>query len=310
MTHSSHQPVLLQEVIAGLNLQAGETLIDATINRGGHAKALCLFLGNGGTLLGVDADRRALDEARKNLVNCPNVVKLVRSNFRHLAEIAKAEMIKYADAILFDLGLSSEQLGEGARGFSFQHDGPLRMTLDQDAGPEATTAYDVVNNWSETHLVDIIQGFGEESFARRIAEHIVATRQFNPIETTSQLVEVIRQALPGWYKDKIGRPAAGRGKQHFATKTFQAIRMAVNDELGALREGLGAAWELLKPEGRLAVISFHSLEAREVKKFFHKQVKAGVGKWQPKKAIKPTREEVLSNPRSRSAQLRIITKIN
>lgn len=297
-----HVPVLLQEVIAGLHLKAGQTLIDATINRGGHALALCPFLGKPGTLLGLDADSRALAQAKKNLAECPSRIKLIQSNFRHLTQVAKEEGIEHADAILFDLGLSSEQLGESGSGFSFQHDEPLQMTLDPEVGPEATTAYDVVNHWSEPHLVDIFEGFGEEPFARRIAEHIVTTRQFSPIATTGQLVEVIRQALPGWHKDKIGR-------RHFATKTFQAIRMAVNDELGALREGLLAAWHLLAPSGRLAVISFHSLEAREVKKFFQQQVKAGEGEWRPKKAIKPTREEILSNPRSRSAQLRLITKL-
>lgn len=297
---TTHQPVLLQEVIAALALQEGETLIDATVNNGGHSRALCPLLGQTGTLLGVDEDSGALARAKKNLQACPSQVKLVRGNFRQLSQIAAGQKLKSVDAILFDLGLSSEQLAEGARGFSFQHDGPLKMTLNPEAGPEAVTAYDVVNDWTEAHLADIIRGFGEESFADRIAERIVETRRFQPIATTAQLVEVIRQALPGWYKEK---------RLHFATKTFQAIRLAVNDELGALQEGLVAAWTLLRPRGRLAVISFHSLEARAVKKFFQAKVKDKTGRWQPRHAIKASREEVLTNPRARSAQLRVITKV-
>ena len=283
-----------------LKLQSGETFIDATVNNGGHSRALCEALGSGGVLLGVDQDGQALERAKKQLSACPGTVRLAQGNFRHLAKLAAKHKLKPVDAILFDLGLSSEQLSEGGRGFSFQHDGPLKMTLDPEAGEEAVTAYDVVNSWSEIHLADIIRGFGEESFAQRIAERIVATRRYQPVKTTGQLVEIIRQALPGWYKEK---------RLHFATKTFQAIRLAVNDELGALKEGLAEAWNLLKSDGRLVVISFHSLEAREVKKFFQAKVKAKEGSWKPRHAIKASREEVLNNPRARSAQLRIITKV-
>ncbi|MEA1929271.1 MAG: 16S rRNA (cytosine(1402)-N(4))-methyltransferase RsmH [Patescibacteria group bacterium] len=303
MTNSIHQPVLLSEIVEGLGLQTGETLVDCTVNRGGHSTALCPALGKEGRLLAIDQDGKALAAAKTKLKSCPGQVSLVESNFRHLTKVAKQEGVKRADAVLFDLGLSSEQLADPDLGFSFNQDGPLKMSFSDQGGKDGVTADDVVNNWSEQNLTTIIDGFGEESFAGKIAEHIVATRRFQTIETTGQLVEVIRQALPGWYKEKQ-RP------RHFATKTFQAIRMAVNDELGAIKEGLEAAWQLLAPGGRLAVISFHSLEAREVKRFFQAKVKVGEGEWQPRKAIKPTRAEILQNPRSRSAQLRIINRVS
>jgi 16S rRNA (cytosine1402-N4)-methyltransferase len=204
------------------------------------------------------------------------------------------------DAVLADLGLSSEQLAESHRGFSFQGDEPLGMTLSSRPVPGALTAYEVVNFWREPTLADVIYGYGEERFARRIAKAIVLARAAKPLETTGQLVEVIKTAVPARYHGH---------RRHFATKTFQALRIAVNDELGALQNGLGSTWQRLNQSGRVAVITFHSLEARAVKRFCRERVAAAEAEMITKHAIRPTRSELLRNPRARSAQLRIIRKI-
>lgn len=298
---SAHQAVLLQETIGGLGLAFGATVLDGTVNRGGHAKEICRAIGRGGHLIGIDADAQAIAEARENLAACPSKVTLASRNFRSLDLVLSELGVKQADAFLFDLGLSSDQLDRSGRGFSFSRpDEPLLMTFAKDDQSGALTAYEIVNRWRESTLADVIYGYGEERFARRIARAIVESRERGAITTTGQLTEIIRQAVPIWYTHK---------RLHFATKTFQALRMAVNDELGALKEGLAKAWAHLKVGGRIAVISFHSLEARQVKEQFKAWVAEGVGDLITKKAVKPSRAEILSNPRSRSAQLRIIQKI-
>ncbi len=297
-----HQPVLLQEVIDGLEPETGESFLDATINRGGHSLAIAPFLGPGGLIIGVDLDAIALREAEINLANCSPQIKLAQGNFRSLDSILAGLKIETIDLALLDLGISSNQLEVSERGFSFQRDEPLLMTLADASSlsPDSLTARRVVNEWPEEDLADLIFRYGEERFSRKIAKAIREARQDQPIETTTQLVEVIKSAVPEWYTHR---------RLHFATKTFQALRLAVNDELGALEEGLGAIWRHLAPNGRLAVISFHSLEARLVKNFFKARKLASEGVILTKHAIKPSRDEVLSNPRARSAQLRIIKKI-
>jgi 16S rRNA (cytosine1402-N4)-methyltransferase len=289
-----HIPVLLNEVIDQLDPKLGETAIDGTLGNGGHAKAIGERLGRTGTLIGIDQDEASLDRATAKLaaLSCRQI--LVKGNFRRMGDIAAAAGVKEANLVLLDLGFSSEQLLSG-RGFSFQSDEPLDMRMSETEAK--FTAGEIVNDWSESTLADIIYGYGEETFARRIARQILSARAEGRIETTGQLVAVIRQAVPGWY--------AGR-RLHFATKTFQALRIAVNDELGALKEGLAGAWSLLTTGGRLGVISFHSLEARIVKDFAKAKKAAGAGR--ERGVLKPARAEVLANPRARSAQLRVLIK--
>ncbi len=300
MANKVHLPVLLNEVIENLELKAGAIAIDGTLGFGGHARAVCEAIGPKGTLLGLDADADALAEAKENLAPCVAKKILVKANFRDMAKVARNEGLEPVQAILLDLGVNSSQLDLPGRGFSFRRDEPLLMTLDENPSAKALTAADLVNTLGSEALANLIYGYGEETFSRQIAEAIVKGRQAQGgISTTGQLVQIIEGAVPFWYKKR---------KIHPATKTFQALRIATNDELGALEDGLAGAWEVLAPGGRLAVISFHSLEARIVKNFFVQKKQAGTGTLVNKHAIKPTRAETKANPRSRSAELRVIIK--
>ena len=295
----SHIPVLLNEILAGLNPQEGEKFLDGTVNRGGHARAIGEKLGRAGLLIGLDRDAEALTEAAENLKDLPCQVSLILGNFRDLGDILSAKSIESIDGALFDFGLSSQQLDDSGRGFTFRKDEPLLMTFEAESGEEDLTAAKIVNEWDEGAIADILFTYAEERYSRQIAKAIVEARRRAHILTTGQLVTVIEQAVPAGYK---------KGKIHCATKTFQALRIAVNDELGAIKEGVRSAWERLKPGGRLAVISFHSLEAGIVKEFFNAKKKERTGEIIVK-AAKPTYLEVRENPRSRSAQLRVIRKI-
>lgn len=295
----AHQPVLLQEVIEGLALGSGEIFVDATVNRGGHSQKLCSFLGETGRLVGIDEDAAAIKGANRALEDCPCRANLVQGNFRNLDQILDGLGVEEIDAALFDLGWSSDELEESGRGFSFLRDEPLLMTYKSEPGVEDLTAGKIVNSWSVPRLAGILRDYGEERFAERIARAITEARREARITTTAELVAIIKKALPEWYC---------RRRLHPATKTFQALRIAVNDELGALEEGLKKVWEKLRSGGRLAVITFHSLEARLVKEFFKNKKAEGSGELLTRHAIKPARAEVLKNPRARSAQLRIIKK--
>ena len=296
-----HIPVLLQSTIEGLHLQKGETVLDATLGLGGHSKAICEQIGPTGTLIGLDQDSQTLLLARQNLEACPAKKLLEVGNFRRLDEILAKLSVSAVDAVLFDLGFSSFQMDESGRGFTFQKDEPLVMTLGSQINSEVLTAGEIVNTWSEESLADIIYGYGEERASRKIAAAIVVARKLTEIKTTFQLAEIVKKALG----------ARGRfGRIHPATKTFQALRITVNDELGALKEGLAVAWNNLSFGGRIAVISFHGLEARVVKDFIRFKKEQGELELLTKKVIKPERSEVLANPRSRSAQLRIFKKIS
>jgi len=299
---NSHVSVLLQEVIEGLAIKNGETFVDMTVNGGGHSSAVCLYLGPKGTLVGIDADANALVRAKKRLelADCRATVHLVSDNFRNIRSVLKGLGIVKADKVLFDLGLSTNELENSGRGFSFQKDEPLLMTFSNDPSKVTFTAEDILNTWDEENIATILFGYGEERFAKRIAKRIVEARGMQPIKTTKELVEIIRTAVPSWYR-------SGR-KIHFATKTFQALRMAVNDEIRTLEEALNDAWEALTPKGRMAVISFHSMEDRMVKKFFRELSKEEKGTLLTKKPIVPGIEEIKKNKRSRSAKLRIIEK--
>jgi 16S rRNA (cytosine1402-N4)-methyltransferase len=294
-----HISVLLHESVDNLNLAPGAVFLDGTVNSGGHSAEVLTKLRGNVTVVGLDMDADALARAKENLGTGENI-HLVQSNFRNLDKALDGLGIKQINGALFDLGISSNQIEESGRGFTFRAPEPLLMTMKANPDADDTTAYDVVNNWQLQSIVDILTGFGEEQFAWRIANAIVAARELGPIKTSDQLAAIITGAVPLWYRFR---------RLHPATKTFQAIRIAVNDELGALSEGLQKAFDRLAPGGRLAVISFHSLEDRIVKHFFKKLVEEGRALGITKKPILPSDQEQMDNPRSRSAKLRVIEKI-
>lgn len=295
----SHQPVLLHEVLEGLVPAEGNIVLDATVGNGGHAVELCRAIGKRGYLVGLDNDEAALKVADRQLSGCSCRYTLFQKNFRHLDEALHNAGLEGVDRILFDLGLRSELLEMSGRGFSLRRDEPLVMTFDSSPSADTRTAKDIVNTWNREDLIYILSEYGEERFARRIAEHIVATRRKSPIRSTYELVSVVESAIP---------PRFRRGRLHYATKTFQAIRMAVNDEINTLQEGISKACNVLSIGGRIAVISFHSVEDRIVKNFFKKQDDNGEFRRITKKPIVPGDEERINNPRARSAKLRIIEK--
>ena len=294
-----HKTVLLNEAIDGLNLKGGSIYFDGTLGGAGHLLKVCSDFNGKVRVVATDRDEGAIRRAQEKLIkiNCKN--DIVNSDYRNIDIVLKNLKIEKVDAILIDLGLSTDQLITSGRGFSFKNNEPLLMTFSEKE--ERVTAEIVVNNWSEENIANIIYAYSDEKFSRKIARGIVEARKIKPIKTTYDLVEVISGAVPGFYK---------RGKIHFATKTFQALRICVNDEITALKEGMQKGWQLLNKEGRMAIISFHSVEDREVKNFFRDRSKEKVGKLINKKPITPSPKEVYENPASRSAKLRIIEKLN
>lgn len=292
-----HKSVLLKETIDGLNLKKGSVVVDATFGGGGHSLEV-LRNYEGVEVVALDQDKSTWNRAKDKFKGLK--VSFYNENFRNLDKALDKEGLKEVDGIIFDLGLSSDQLEVSLRGFSFMKDEPLMMTMKENPGREDLTAKDIVNSWSEENLAKILRGYGEENFAGRIARAIAEAREEKEIESTFQLVEVIRNVVPVFYR---------KGKTHFATKTFQAIRMAVNDELRALQEGLEKGVVALKSGGRMSVISFHSGEDRIVKNIFKNLVKEGKIKLINKKPIVPSNIELKDNKRARSAKLRIIEKI-
>lgn len=295
-----HIPVLLNEVITGLNIKPGDVFLDGTINGGGHGKAVAALLNEKGLIIGTDRDGAAIAKAGKALEEVSCRIILRQQSFRNLDYVLDQVGVKTADKILFDLGLSSNQFDQSGRGFSFQKDELLLMTFNDKPAPGELTASDIVNKWDEENIAQIILSYGEERFAEKIARAIVSERQKKPIETTTELAEIIKRALP---KIFLGR------RLHPATKTFQALRITVNDEIGALKEGLEKGFERLSVGGRFAVISFHSIEDRTVKTFWKRFAENGEGLILTKKPVTPSLTEIIKNPRSRSAKLRIIEKI-
>ncbi len=288
-----HRTVLLHESVESLGIRPGDTVVDATLGGAGHALAVAKKLDAGGTFIGVDADTDAIARTRDVLANTPPRTLLIEGNFRDLRRILEERGISAIDKVLFDLGWSAYQLTAG-RGFSFRADEPLHMGY---SAKQELTAETIVNDWAESSLVEILRGFGEERDARRIARAIVEARAKGRIVQATALARIIEEALPRKHR-----------KVHPATKTFQALRIAVNDELGALEEGLAAAWSILRPSGRIAVISFHSLEDRIVKRRFLEWEQTGEGRRLAKKPIVPSERELHENPRARSAKLRVIEK--
>lgn len=298
-TTITHKSVLSQEVTEALSLREGMTVVDGTFGAGGHSLLIAKMIGRSGHLIAFDQDASVFDEAIVRELCEMTEFTPVRENFRNMKTALKKLGVKKIDGALFDLGLSSTQLERSGRGFSFQRDEPLIMTFQSAPDVGDVTASDIVNRWSEESIATILRGFGEERFARSIAKNIVSARQGGPIRTTGELVEVIHHATPSWYR---------RSRTHFATRTFQAIRMAVNDELGAIEEGVQNAVILLGQNGRIAVVTFHSVEDRAVKTLFRKLVNEGQITLINKKPLIPSKEEVRKNPRARSAKLRIAAK--
>ena len=311
MTEFHHVSVLLRECLEGLNIRPEGVYVDGTLGGGGHSEEIAKRLTTG-TLIGIDRDRNALEAAGRRLAPYGSRVKLVHSNFAELDGVLDRLGIHGADGILLDLGVSSPQLDDGARGFSYMLDAPLDMRMDPT---DSLTAAQVVNAWPQEELRRILYTYGEERYAPQIASAICRARERAPVETTLELVEIIRSAMP---------PAALREKQHPAKRSFQAIRIAVNDELGAVERVMAEAIPRLNPGGRLAVITFHSLEDRIVKTAMASAAKGCTcppefpvcvcGKKPQvrlisRKPITSTQEELDRNPRARSAKLRVCEKL-
>ncbi len=297
MTHIS---VLLHEVIESLAPQKGGVFVDATFGAGGHSRHIAEKIGKSGTLISFDADEGVFTEERKNELSALTNFIPVNRNFREIGDELELHNKLMLDGAIFDLGLSSAQLEESGRGFSFLRDEPLHMTFKRSPNAKDVTAETVVNEWSEETIATILKGFSDEQFARPIAKGIIMARAIKPIRTTNELVEIIQQSTPVWYQ---------RGRTHCATRTFQSIRMAVNDELGAIEAGINGILPFMKPGGRIAIISFHSIEDRLVKQYFRKLAGEDIVTINTKKPIVPSLVELKENPRARSAKLRVIEKL-
>lgn len=308
----AHRPVMLRECIEGLEIKPDGIYIDGTLGGGGHSSAICDRLSPRGMLIGIDRDRDALEASGKRLekFNCRK--EFVQSNYSDIKQIMADLDIEKADGALLDLGVSSFQLDNPRRGFSYMNDAPLDMRMSQD---DEFTAYDVVNGYDRKELADIIHRYGEERWAYRIADFIVRERQDKPVETTFQLTDIIKKAIPA---------SARRTGPHPAKRTFQAIRIEVNDELVQLKRAVEEFLDILSPGGRLCIITFHSLEDRIVKDIINRRAdpctcpkefpicvcgkKADIKKITGKPSI-PSKQEIEDNPRARSAKLRIAEKL-
>jgi len=294
----THIPVLQKEVLEYLDPKPNENFIDCTIGEGGHTLAILEKNGPKGKVLGIEWDPELYKKlSRSDLDRLKARLILVNDNFANLEEIAKSQKFRSVSGILFDIGMSSWHLEESGRGFSFLKEEPLDMRYNPQ---NPLSAEKIVNYWSALEIEKILEIHGEERFSKQIAKYIISFREVKPIKTTFQLVEIIKKATPDWYH---------RRKIHPATKTFQALRIAVNDELNNLEKALPQALNILKPGGRIAVISFHSLEDRIIKNFLKEKAKENILKILTKKPIKPSLEEIKINPRSRSAKLRAAKKL-
>ncbi|MDI9440676.1 MAG: 16S rRNA (cytosine(1402)-N(4))-methyltransferase RsmH [Firmicutes bacterium] len=307
----SHQPVLLRETIEHLNLKPNGIYVDCTLGAAGHSTAI-LAAEPTVRLIGIDQDPQALERASLRLAAYTGQVTLVQDNFRNLERILDGLGIGKVDGVLMDIGVSSPQLDDADRGFSYQQDAPLDMRMDPNQPIDAKT---IVNTYSAEELTKIIKMYGEERWASRISDFIVRERKRAPLETTGELVDLIKRAIPA--KARATGP-------HPARRTFQALRIAVNDELNALQQGLEQAVEVLAAQGRLAVITFHSLEDRIVKNFFQEMLgkcicppdfpvcvcgRTPQGRLVTRGPLLPSQEELEDNPRSRSAKLRVLEKL-
>lgn len=307
-----HKTVLLEETVDGLNIKPDGIYVDCTMGGAGHTSLILSKLGPNGKVFAFDQDEMAIQHAKKILAPYSDQVNLIKANFRFLQEELEKRGVYEVDGILYDLGVSSPQLDTPERGFSYQHNAPLDMRMDQEG---ELTAYDIVNKWDFNDLVYIFHKYGEERFSKQIARKIEIAREKKPIETTFELVDIIKEGIPAPARRKGGHPAK---------RIFQAIRIAVNDELQAFEDSLNQAIQLLKTGGRISVITFHSLEDRICKTTFKKwsetpSLPPGLpvipDEHQPilklitRKPIVPTEEEIAENNRARSAKLRIAEKL-
>ncbi len=297
--NANHISVLLNEVLKALDPQPGEFFIDGTLGAGGHAKAVLEKIKSRGTLLGLDWDQRNLEDFRRENPEMKGKLILIHENYANLPEILEKHRLAKADGLLLDLGFSSDQLEHSGRGFSFLKNEPLDMRYNP-GDEDRPTAASIVNGRNEAELADIIYRYGEERLSRRIAKRIVEKRREKRIGTTDELAEIIRSAVPKNYE---------HGRIHPATRTFQALRIFVNDELGNLENILKNLPEIVGKDGRIAIISFHSLEDRLVKQHFQNLVKEKKARFIIKKPTTAGREESKTNPKSRSAKLRAIAII-
>ena len=295
-----HITVLLNETIDGLDIQKGDIIVDGTLGGAGHTKEIIRRFGKDVKIIGLDIDKDAIDRSEVALKDLKKDVVLVNAGFQDIDKVLENLNLLHADRILLDLGLSSFQLEESERGFSFLKDEPLMMTMKKNPEGGDITAYDIVNTWEEKSIADIIYGFGEEKYSRKIARAIVEAREEKEIRTTFDLVKIIKEAVERNYRGL---------KIHPATRTFQALRIATNSELTNLEKVIEKGFNKLTIGGRIAIISFHSLEDRIVKRAFVELKEKGYGMIITKKPIIPTKEEMKDNPRSRSAKLRLIEKI-
>ncbi|MGE5540981.1 MAG: 16S rRNA (cytosine(1402)-N(4))-methyltransferase RsmH [Bacillota bacterium] len=296
-----HDTVLLHEAVEALHAAPGDTIVDGTLGAAGHFRELAIALGPSGTLIGIDADQASIERGEQVVAEMAGKgpsMHLVRDNFRNLGRILDDLGISCIDGALFDLGWNAFQLSAG-RGFSFRVDEPLLMTYGDPE--EGKTAADLVNGLPEEELADLIYTYGEERFSRGIARSIVEIRKKERILTTLQLADAVTRGTPAWYQHR---------RLHPATKTFQALRIATNDEFGALRDGMEAALSRLTEGGRISVITFHSIEDRIVKGLMKDAAYAGRGTVVTRKPVVPSTEELAANPRARSAKLRVFERCN
>ena len=307
-----HVSVLLQETVDALAIRPDGIYVDGTLGGGGHAQAVLERLTEGGRLIGIDQDEAAIKAAGERLSRFGDQVTIVRSNYREMPQVLQSLGIAEVDGIVLDLGVSSYQLDTADRGFTYRENAPLDMRMDQR---QTKTARDIVNGYSETELFRVIRDFGEDRFAKNIAKHIVMARQEKPIETTDELSEIIRASIPARVRATGGHPSK---------RTFQALRIELNQELAVLQDSLDSMIDLLSDHGRLAIITFHSLEDRIVKSGFNKNEKPctcppsfpvcvcgkiSKGRVITRKPVLPSEEELLVNSRSKSAKLRVFERI-
>jgi len=299
-----HESVLLKETIEALNLRPGAIVVDGTLGSGGHTKEILKYIGPQGRLIALDQDLYAIKRCQAKWGDLAQI-QLEHANFRALGQVLANLNVLSIDAVILDVGISSDQLQDGSRGFSFQEKGPLDMRMNTEL---AETAEELIARLSEKELADVLFQFGEERRSRRIAKAMKEKSRSGKLKTTEDLAQVVCDAVLGPRRTSKSKPSSKRFRIHPATKTFQALRIAVNDELGALKEGLSQGWNHLGSGGRLGVISFHSLEDRIVKRQMREWKDNGEGTLIFKKPVIPTREEIIRNPRARSAKLRCVEK--
>lgn len=307
-----HVSVLLEETIDSLNIKPNGIYVDGTLGGGGHSLEICRRLGDGGRLIGIDQDMDAIAAATERLSDYSDKVTIVHSNYQDIDSVLRRLDIGGVDGIVLDLGVSSYQLDNIDRGFTYREDTPLDMRMDQSS---SMTARDIVNDYSESELFRVIRDYGEDGFAKNIAKHIVAARRKKYIETTGELNEIIKAAIPAKLRQGTGHPSK---------KTFQAIRIELNHELEVLENSLDKMIELLKPGGRLSIITFHSLEDRIVKNIFRRNMNPCIcppefpvctcgrkptGKIITRKPVVPSEQELEDNKRAKSSKLRVFEKI-